>query len=246
MIAAIMQPYFFPYIGYWQLIHAVDRFVLLDDVQYIRHGWINRNRILKPGGGWQYIVVPLKKHHVTELIKNVQVDTNNEWKELIIRQLTHYNKIASFFDETIEIVKTALFKKDHKDIASLNFAIIKTICDFLNIKTEVIISSEHNFNYEEIHDAGDWAFRISEQMGVTEYINPIGGANLFRTDLFTSSSIKLSFLKSNEITYPQGRVSEPSLSIIDVLMFNGIDGTKEFLKKYLIETNNKQVGLGDS
>ena len=71
MKIAIMQPYFFPYIGYWKLIHAVDRFVTFDDAQYIRHGWVNRNRILKPGGGWQYIVVPLTKHSLTESIKNV-------------------------------------------------------------------------------------------------------------------------------------------------------------------------------
>jgi hypothetical protein len=92
MKIAIMQPYFFPYIGYWQLIHAVDRFVLFDDAQYIRHGWVNRNRILKPGGGWQYILVPLKKHALTESIKNVQVNPDGKWHELIVRQLAHYKK----------------------------------------------------------------------------------------------------------------------------------------------------------
>ncbi|MGC7846714.1 WbqC family protein [Desulforudis sp. 1088] len=89
MRAAVMQPYFSPYIGYWQLIHAVDTFVLFDDVQYIRHGWINRNRILKPGGGWQYIIA-LKKHSKNDLIRNIQAHPTLEWKARILRQLEHY------------------------------------------------------------------------------------------------------------------------------------------------------------
>ena len=239
MKLAIMQPYFFPYIGYWQLIHAVDRFVLFDDAQYMRHGWVNRNRILKPGGGWQYILVPLKKHDMTESIKNVQAHPDKKWKELIIGQLAHYKKKARYFDETNEMVSEILFSNNEQSIAAINFATIKKLCAYLDIKKEIIVSSEQNLDYADVSDAGEWALRIAEQMGVSEYINPAAGADLFNQVKFSSSNIKLSFLKSQEIVYSQRGIFEPSLSIIDVLMFNGIEGTSRLLKNYSVETGDK-------
>lgn len=239
MKLAIMQPYFFPYIGYWQLIHAADRFVLFDDAQYMRHGWVNRNRILKPSGGWQYILVPLSKHAVTKSIKNVQAHPDRNWKELIIAQLAHYKEKARYFDETNEMVRETLFSNNEQSIAAINFAIIRKLCAYLDIKKEIIVSSEQNFDYADVGDAGEWALRIAEQIGAAEYINPAAGAELFSREKFSSSNIKLSFLKSQEIVYSQRRVFEPSLSIIDVLMFNGIEGTKEFLKNYSIESSDK-------
>lgn len=239
MKLAIMQPYFFPYIGYWQLIHAADRFVLFDDAQYMRHSWVNRNRILKPGGGWQYILVPLKKHAMTEPIKNVQALLDKKWKELIIGQLAHYKKKASYFDETNEIVREVFFNNNVQSIAAINFSIIKKLCAYMDIRREIIVSSEQNFDYTNVGDAGEWALRIAEQIGASEYINPVAGADLFNPEKFLSSNIKLSFLRTEEIVYSQREVFEPSLSIIDVLMFNGIEGTKELLENYCIETNYK-------
>lgn len=239
MKLAIMQPYFFPYIGYWQLIHAADCFVLFDDAQYMRHGWVNRNRILKPGGGWQYILVPLKKHAATESIKNVQAHPDKQWKELIIGQLAHYKNKARYFDEINGLVREILFSNDGKSIAAINFATIIKLCAYLDIKKEIIQSSEQNFDYVDVGDAGEWALRISEQVGADEYINPVAGAGLFNRDKFLSSNIKLSFLRSQEIIYSQRVVFEPALSIIDVLMFNGLDGTKEHLKNYIVEADCK-------
>ena len=238
MKLAIMQPYFFPYIGYWQLINAADCFVLFDDAQYIRHGWVNRNRILKPGGGWQYILVPLKKHCLTESIKNVQVHPDKKWKELIIRQLAHYKKKARYFDETNEVVYEILFSINEQNIGAVNFNTILKICEYLGIKKEIIVSSEQNFNYADVGDAGEWALRIAEEMGAAEYINPAAGANLFNREKFTSSNIKLSFLKSKETVYSQRGAFVPALSIIDVLMFNSIEGTKRFLNDYVIKSVN--------
>lgn len=238
MKLAIMQPYFFPYIGYWQLIHAADKFVLFDDAQYMRHGWVNRNRILKPNGGWQYITVPLKKHSVTELIKNVQVQPQDEWSKLIIRQIAHYKKKARYFDETSELINNILQNQVGLSIAEINFYSIKKICEHLDIKKEIIVSSEQNFDYSNIVDAGEWALRIAEQMGVDEYINPAAGDELFNRDKFSLSNIKLSFLKPQEIEYSQRGIFEPSLSIIDVLMFNGIDGTKKLLENYAIKSSS--------
>ncbi len=239
MKVAIMQPYFFPYIGYWQLIHAVDCFVLFDDVQYIRHGWINRNRILKPGGGWQYILVPLKKHKLTEPIKNVQVHPEKEWKNLIIRQLKHYKKKADYFSETNKMVKKLLFSTNENNIALLNKSIIKKLCDSLGLRKQIILSSQQEFDYSKINNAGDWALHIVEQMGGTEYINPIKGYGLFDLEKFLFHNIQLSFLSPHTIEYFQPSNFEPFLSIIDVLMFNGVEGTKKKLDQYSITTGQK-------
>jgi hypothetical protein len=239
MKLAIMQPYFFPYIGYWQLIHTVDCFVLFDDVQYMRHGWVNRNRILKPGGGWQYIMVPLKKHAMKELIKNVQAHPDKKWKELIIKQLAHYKKKAPYFEETKEMVSEILFRNNEQGIVSINFFTIKKLSTYLDIEKKIIISSEKNFDYSNIDNAGEWALRIAEQLGANDYINPVAGAKLFDREKFALSNINLSFLKSQDITYSQAGDFEPSLSIIDVLMFNGIEGTKNLLRKYSIESGEQ-------
>ena len=235
MKLAIMQPYFFPYIGYWQLIHAADRFVLFDDAQYMRHGWVNRNRILKPGGEWQYILVPLKKHEVTETIKNVYAHPDKKWKELIIAQLAHYKKKARYFDETNELVREILFSNNEQSIAAINYTIIVKLCAYLDIRKEIIVSSEQGFDYTHVSDAGEWALRIAEQMNAQEYINPVGGAAIFDPVKFQTSKIKLSFLKSDEISYKQGKEFEPWLSIVDVLMFNGQAGTQSLLNRYTIE-----------
>ncbi len=134
-----MQPYFFPYIGYWQLINAVDCFVLFDEAQYIKQGWVNRNRILKPIDGWQYIIVPLKKHAMTEPIKNVQVCPDEKWKELIIKQIAHYKNKTKFFKEINEIISEIIFSDNEKSIGAINCKIIKKLCGHLDIKIEIIV-----------------------------------------------------------------------------------------------------------
>lgn len=235
MKIAIMQPYFFPYIGYWQLISAVDCFVLFDDAQYMRHGWVNRNRILKPNGGWQYVLVPLKKHALTESIKNVCVHPEKQWRELILAQLTHYKKKAPYFLMVNELMHSILFECNEDTIALLNFSIIKKMCEVLAIDTKILLSSECHFDYSRVTDAGEWALNISEQMGAVEYVNPKSGSDLFDAKKFAASHIDLSFLLSKDLIYSQRGNFEPSLSIIDVLMYNGVGGTRAFLENYSIE-----------
>jgi len=238
MTLGIMQPYFFPYIGYWQLIKSVDVFVLFDDVQYIRHGWINRNRMLKPGGGWQYIVLPIKKHSQNTLIKMIKVDENIDWKSQIIRQLEHYRHSlrAPFYYETMEFLDKLFSSINGNSVVDINKAIIIELTRLLGIETEILVSSEKNFDYSMVNDSGDWALAISEQMGAEEYRNPVNGAPLFDVKKFSEKGIRLSFLQSSDIEYSQGRSFEPSLSILDALMFNGADVLKNLLDKYSITT----------
>lgn len=237
MKLAIMQPYFFPYIGYWQLIHATDCFILLDDVQYMRHSWINRNRVLKPDKDWQYIMVPLKKHSMTSAIRDVRACENEEWRQRILRQIDHYRNKTQHFTSVHELIQDALFDMSDDRIAHINAAVIRHLCRNLRLNTEILLSSEIGFDYEGVSNPDEWALHITQQMGATQYINPIGGVALFDPRKFTTFGAKIQFLKSRPITYYQRQKEfEPALSIIDVLMFNGLEGTRRLLENYDIKT----------
>jgi hypothetical protein len=237
MKIAIMQPYFMPYIGYFQLIKHTDLFILFDDVQYIRHGWLNRNRILKPEKDWQYIIAPLQKHNQTDLIKDIKVQKQKEWKFKIFRQIEHYKKKSPFYLQTVSILEQC-FSNEEDSITKLNANILQKICDYIEIPFNFKISSEENYNYSNVSDAGEWALRICEQIGATTYLNPLGGKELFDTKKFNDSNIGLCFLNPGDISYSQRRngVIETSLSIIDVLMFNSPEQIKQLLNKCEIQT----------
>jgi hypothetical protein len=231
---AIMQPYFFPYIGYFQLIQASNIFIIFDDAQYIRHGWVNRNRILKPESGWQYINVPLQKHEQTALIKDIKVQ-NGDWKIKIIRQIEHYKKKAPYYN----LVKCFLedcFEFESELITELNAHYLKKVCNSIELPLNLKISSYENYNYSAVSNAGDWALRICEQVGGAEYINPIAGKDLFDEFKFDESKIKLNFLEHGDISYGQRRsgVIESGLSIIDVMLFNSNEQIHSLLKNYML------------
>jgi len=228
-----MQPYFFPYIGYWQLIHAVDGFVLLDDVQYMRHGWINRNRILKPGEGWQYVMMPLQKHAMTDVIRDIRVREDEDWRRRLLAQLDHYRKLTRHFTSVRDLVQSLLNDDGENRVAYINMGIMKRLCAEWGLERQFWLASEMNLDYSAVSQAGDWAPQITRQLGGSQYINPVGGVELFDANQFAACHVELKFLRSRAVVYPQrGAVFESALSIIDVLMFNGIDGTLPLLQEY--------------
>ncbi len=232
MKVAIMQPYFYPYIGYFQLIQATDRFILFDDVQYIRHGWINRNRILKPGEGCQFIIMPLAAHTRSTLIKEIQPAEADKNKERILRQIEHYKKTAPYY-KTIRALIGDCFATKQDTLVEMNSYYLKTVCDFVGINFNVEISSQMDFDYSQVQDAGEWALRICEQLQATEYINPAGGMELFDNSKFENINIRLRFLQPALHAYSQRREHfEPGLSIIDVMMFNEPAAVKHLLNDY--------------
>lgn len=232
MKAAIMQPYFYPYIGYFQLIQAADRFILFDDVQYIRHGWINRNRILKPVEGCQFIIMPLAAHARGTLIKDIQIAEASKNKDKILRQIEHYKKIAPCY-KTVRALMGDCFSTDQNTIAEMNGSYLKAVCDYIGIDFKIEISSQMNFDYSQVQDAGEWALRMCEQLQVTEYINPAGGMELFDNSQFEKSNIGLRFLQPSLRAYNQRRAYfEPGLSIIDVMMFNEPAAIKNLINDY--------------
>lgn len=232
MKIAIMQPYFFPYIGQFQLIHATDRFVLCDDVQYIRHGWINRNRVLKPNEGFYYVTVPLAKHSSSDLIRNIRVMDDDGWKQKILRQVEHYKKKAPFYSNVCCLLSNCLATAE-TSIAKLNGTCLKAVCAYIGIDFTVEISSEMGLDYSNVRSTDEWAIRICEQLGASEYLNPIGGITLYEKKKFREHELGLRFLQPTIRSYNQGRNGfEPSLSILDVMMFNSPDQIKAMLNDY--------------
>jgi len=232
MKVAIMQPYFYPYIGYIQLINAADRFILFDDVQYIRHGWINRNRILKPGEGFQYIIMPLAAHSRETLIRDIQPAGAEKNKDKILRQLEHYKKTAPYY-KTVRSLMGDCFATRQNSFVAMNGYYLKAVCEYIGLEFTIEISSQMNFEYSQVQDAGEWALRICEQLQAAAYINPEGGRELFDNSQFEKSNIRLQFLQPALTAYDQRRPQfEPGLSIIDVMMFNDPARIKQLINDY--------------
>ena len=231
---AIMQPYFFPYLGYFSLIKHTDEFILFDPVQFIRHGWIERNRILKPENGWQYISVPLEKHEMQTLIKDIKINNNESWQEKLYAQLTHYKKKAPFYRQTLDVVQRAI-SDSPETITQLNQKILATVCDYLNIPFKWQIFSQMGLEIEPVQAPDEWALNICKALGYTEYWNPPGGMEFFDRSKYEKAGVDLKFQKINIQPYPQRRGPEnieTGLSIIDVMMFNSPEKINEMLNDF--------------
>ena len=242
MKLGIMQPYFFPYIGYISLIKNTDEFILFDTVQFIKHGWIERNRILKPGGEWQYIAVPLVKHSIDTKIMDIKIRNNEDWKNKIISQLSDYKKRAPYYNETMEVVREAL-NIETDNITILNKHILEVVCKYLGFNPIIKIFSEMDLQIEEATAPDEWALNICKALGnVDEYWNPPGGIEFFDKSKYDKAGIKLLFQSVNIVPYVQ-RIGyfEPGLSIIDVMMFNTKEEINAMLDNYEFINVKKRI-----
>lgn len=233
MKLGIMQPYFFPYLGYFSLIKHTDEFILLDTVQFIRHGWIERNRILKPSNGWQYIMVPLKKHSRETLIKDIEIINDQPWKEKILAQLQHYRKQAPYFSNVIGILNE-IFSKEYVSIVDLNLSSLKIICNYLGINTLIQVFSRMYIKIKPVNAPDEWALNICKaQDNVDEYWNPPGGQSFFDRKKYENAGINLKFHSILFTQYNQKRNEFiPGLSILDVMMFNSVEEINKMLDNY--------------
>ena len=235
---ASMQPYFFPYLGYFSLIKNTDKFCIFDPVQFIRHGWIERNRVLKPEpeNDWQYIRVPLASHSSYANIKDIKIDNSKDWKGKLLKQLAHYKRKSPFYNETIRVVEKGL-SIDTESIVLLNTNCIKNVCEYLEIPFNYSIFSEMGLNIDnKILSPDDWALYTCKAIeGINEYWNPVGGKELYDKEKYAKAGIKLCIQKMNLRPYPQRRGPEniiTGLSIIDVMMFNHPEKIREMLDDY--------------
>lgn len=231
-----MQPYFFPYLGYFQLINLTEKWIVFDDVNYIKRGWMNRNRVLKPERqDWQYLRFPVEKFSRGTKIKDIKIKNNENWKSKIIRQLEHYEDVAPYYNETINVIKGA-FNTDTESLTKLNSRCLEKVCDFLKIEFSYSISSQNNYDYSDVDNSDEWALEISKQENADMYINPIGGKDFFEPRKYRDNDIEIKFLKIGDIKYSQ-KNSEfiSNLSIIDVMMFNSRKEIKDMLNNYRLK-----------
>lgn len=225
---AIMQPYFLPYIGYWQLLHAVDQFVVYDNIQYTKKGWINRNRYLLNGRD-ETFSISLAKDSYSLDIRDRRIAPAFDRKKLLTRLQQAYCKAPfikdhfPLFEEIVSYTESNLF------LYLLNS--IKLICSFLDIKTKIIISSSMDIDHSLKGESKIIA--ICKHLEDDNYINAIGGQNLYHNEMFSPEDITLSFLKTREIIYSQfANDFFPCLSIADILMFNSKRDIKTMLTEY--------------
>lgn len=232
MKLGIMQPYFFPYLGYFDLINYTDRWIVFDTAQYIRHGWVNRNRVLRPTTGWTYIVVPVKKHGRETAISDVEIANNQDWKTSLLGKVMHYKNKAPYVDETMSLIKDCLMPLEDS-LACLNVYVMDMVCKRLGINFDYTFFSEMNLDIGPVEGPGDWALRISEALGATEYANPPGGVDLFNEQAFVNRGIKLTIRNLPTYQYTCGNYDfVPNLSIIDVLMWNEPQKIKAYLDEH--------------
>lgn len=233
MILGIMQPYFVPYIGYWQLMNAVDKYVVYDDVNYIKGGWINRNRVLS-ADGFQYFNVQMLGASPNKLINEVLVDHDERIIAKNVRKLENIYGRAPFYLDVMPIMERIL-KYNAKSIADYNVNSIEEIKNYLEIDTELVLSSI--LEKDNSLRGQDKVLAICKLMEADEYYNAIGGRELYSFEAFRAENVKLSFLKPGKVVYSQLR-SEfiPDLSIIDVMMFNSRDSINEMLNNYELVT----------
>ena len=216
MKIAIMQPYFFPYIGYFQLINAVNKFIIYDDVNYINKGWINRNNILVNNSP-NLIQVPLIAASQNRLIKDILLVDENKWKDKLLKTIYFNYKKAPFFNQIISLLEESLLG-EFKSISDLNYFTILKTCSYLNIETEFIRTSSI---YENCALKGEnRILDICLKENADTYINQIGGQLLYDKIKFQEKGIVLNFINSKTSPYNQNTDSFINyLSIIDTMMF---------------------------
>ena len=227
MTIAVMQPYFLPYIGYFQLIKTVDKFVVYDNIEFTKKGWINRNRILVNGKD-EYFTLPLKKDSdYLHIDKRRLADLVEVEKNKILRKITACYKKAPFFEIVFPLVEK-LFNEKEDNLFKFIYNSLLVVCRYLGISTEFIVSSSLPIDHQL--KAQDKVISICKALNATHYINPIGGVELYSNKAFEENDIKLSFIKSGQLNYQQFQDEFiPWLSILDVMMFN----SKEKIEQYL-------------
>jgi hypothetical protein len=226
---AIMQPYLFPYIGYFQLLRNVDQFVVYDNIQYTKKGWINRNRILVNGKD-EYISVPLKKDSDFLDVKDRYLaDTWDQERKKTINKIKEVYRKAPHSEAVMQVIEKCLLHED-KNLFNFIYHSLSCIKQYLGISTPLVVSSTLNIDHDLRSE--EKVMAICKALNATHYINPIGGVELYNKEEFLKEGLELQFLKANNVVYPQfSNEFMPFLSIIDVMMFNSKEQISGYLNK---------------
>lgn len=246
-----MQPYFFPYLGYFQAINAVDKYILYDNINFINKSWIYRNKHLLINNDSCFFTLSLKEKSVFKKIHEIELNDKDDWRRKLLKSIYFNYKKAKYFDNVYPLVETVVNFPTNK-LSELNFQSIKCVCDYLNIKTELSNEREKYSDIERKLSANDlyeidfpdlklidWQRKVIRVMEICRiecadvYINAIGGQDLYSKDEFLMNGIELKFIKSNNVNYKQfNNDFIPNLSIIDFLMFVSPDLFDKSLNEY--------------
>lgn len=233
MKVGIMQPYFLPYIGYWQLLNAVDEYVIYDNIEFTKNSWIRRNRILQNGKDYLFSL-PLKKDsdYLNIIERELSTDIEKEKIKILNKIRINYRN-APYFKVVYPILEE-IFNYKEKNLFKFIFYSINKIKEYLEIETKIIISSTLDINHSLKNK--EKVIAICKKLGASEYYNAIGGQELYSYEEFKQSGIELKFLKTKDIRYKQFENEFiENLSIIDVMMFNSKEKIKEMLINYILK-----------
>lgn len=231
MIAAVEQPYFLPYIGYWQLLNAVDLFVILDDVNYIRRGFINRNSILLNGAPYRFSI-PVKDASQNKKIMEMRLCFDEKEKQKFLSRIEYAYKKAPYFSQVFPFISDIIHNPDEDLTGFIQYS-LTSVAAYLGIDTRIIRSSA--MDKDNTLTGQNRVVEICRQIGADTYINPAGGRKLYDSRTFHKENMELFFLdtRHENIIYPQ--FNNPfvgMLSIIDIMMFNPTEKIQHFLKEY--------------
>ena len=253
MKLGVMQPYFFPYIGYFHAIVAVDEFVICDQLEYSKGSWMGRNRILgNTNKGWVYIRPQIEKPSgINYLIEEVNISKDSLWRKKLIRTLEHTYSKTAHFDEMYAFFKDLInFKPE--TLAEFSFHAIFNIAQLLQINTKISLNapeyenlenelddclSSYQAKYPSLNKKQARVLEWCRRKNATHYVNTIAGNHLYSKEMMREFGVHLHFVSSGTVVYPQIMNNDfiPNLSIIDVLMHNGVEGTRKLLSKYDID-----------
>ncbi|NNM91902.1 MAG: WbqC family protein [Candidatus Eremiobacteraeota bacterium] len=220
MRLGIMQPYFFPNLGHFALIAHTDRWIVFDITQYTPKSWMTRNRVLKLEGGWSYINLPVCDSSRSQRIYEVRVNEPAAAQAKLLGALSHYRKRAPNSSAVEEIVREC-FRSSEDSLVAINARSLRIVCEYLGIPFHYDICSTMGLELPDRAGPGGWAPRIAAAVGASEYINPIGGRELFDPLEFSSRGVRLAFLEPPDFLYRTAPFAfEPGLSILDVMMWN--------------------------
>ncbi|MGE4407222.1 WbqC family protein [Pseudomonas sp.] len=239
---AMMQPYLFPYLGYFQLIAISDVFVLGDDLQYVKGSWMNRNRVLVNGQP-KLITFPLKKGHQAESVNQRWLcDDFEREADALLRMLERCYAKAPQREQVLPLLRDIL-QYPERNLALFTENSIRRLCAYLDIETPIYCGS--SLGLPAKMEMQDRVIQICHRMDGELYLNPIGGLELYCPTRFRADGLLLRFLRMDDITYAQFKHPfVPSLSIIDVLMFNSRDEIKELLQRFcVVEGQEKRPTL---
>lgn len=223
-----MQPYFFPYLGYWQLLAAVDRFVVYDNIEYTKKGWINRNRFLRDGADAPF-TLPLKKGSDFLDVRERSLADDFNPATLLNPFREAYRK-APYFDAVFPLIET-IVKAAPKNLFDYLLHSLVATAAHLEISTPIIVSSTVPIDHRL--KAGEKVLAMCGALGAHRYLNSVGGRTLYTAETFAAAGVELKFIQTRPVTYPQfGQPFVPGLSILDVMMFNSPDAVRRMLGEY--------------